>query len=492
MKKYILVNVLLILALNAFSQYKTTLVPHSADPEIRQLIAEGTKYLYGVSGYEQDYSQALDIFKQASKDGEPVANFLLAQMYEKGLGVKKHPQKAYKYYKLAADGGEKAAMTEVGKAYKKGKGIDLDFKKAVRYFQKGSDKNSPRAQYGLGYLCFKGFGTAQDYKMAVDLFKKSAAKEFPPGVFMLGVCYEHGYGLNMDLNEARKCYEFASEHNYKQAKIRLDELNTVGTKSASTENVQLHNEFLSNKLVPVNYTTVNRFYTSDLVVSGKWEGELLIYDWSGKEIINKENISLNFSQRGYTIHADWNSDLSHYSSKGIVLGNNLNFDELNLVVEDALGAYTLKNVTNLSLIAEHTDSCTYISGSVETYLPEIKEPGPPAYIILKGKAISTEAFLGSNGVESGMEAGENMKPNFNIYPNPFENKLTIQYELVKPGSLSICLYSGDGRKIRDIKVNEFCEKGKYSVTTNVAGNPGAYIIEVMQDGERQTRKIVKH
>lgn len=165
--------------------------------------------------------------------------------------------------------------------------------------------------------------------------------------------------------------------------MRLNRINDSSTKSVIKNIDSLHAEFINNKLIPEKVIWIEERNDSDLFLEGEWKGEILIYDWSGKEIVFKKSVSTVITQNGYLLQIDWNSNLTHNSSKGIVLGNNVNFETLQLVTEDALGGYTLKNVSNLSLILKHTDCCTYISGNVETYLPEKKEPGPPTFIVLK-------------------------------------------------------------------------------------------------------------
>lgn len=495
MKKVIPVLLLIFYTYSGFSQYKTRLVTHSTDPVVIQLVLEATKYLNGSEGYEKDYQQALEMLFQTAKEDEPVAQFLLGQMYENGKGVKVNLQKAYKYYKLSAENGEKAAMLQLGDFYKKGKGVELNFKNASKYFKKSSDKDSPRGNYALGYMHFKGLGVEQDYEKAYYLFVLGAKKHFPPAMFMLGICYEQGFYVEEDLQKAKDCYKYAASQNYKQAKVRLDALET-GDNLKSVEIVQnseLHSNFEKSGLIPEIFETIDIRQENDILLNGEWEGELLIYDWSGNEIVETQTVKLTVDQEKYSIKTHWDSDMTHTRSNGFVQGNKVYFDKLNLVAEDAFGGYTHKNIGSFALTVSEQNGFVYLSGNISSTVPSEKEPGAPSFIILRQKAgsISSQLISASNKPEISEPLIEN-DLNFNVFPNPFDNKINIEFEVETAGNVSVYLYNSAGEKIRDIKAKQYYLPGNYNVGFELQVTAGAYVIGIEQDGIRQTRKLIKN
>lgn len=495
MKKIIPVLLLFILTYNGFGQYKTKLVPHSANPEIKQLVLEATKYLSGTDEYEKDYNLAREMLDQAAKANEPVAQFLLGQIYEYGTGVKVNFQKAYKYYELSADNGEKAAMLKLGDFHKKGKGVELDFKKAAKYFYKSSDLNSPRGNYALGYMHFKGFGVEQDYEKAYYLFVLGAKKRFPPAMFMLGICYEQGFYVDADLQKAKDCYKYAASQQYKQAQVRLNALES-GDNLKSVEiaqNSELHSNFSETGLIPKYFKKENVTPDKDILLNGEWEGELLIYDWSGREIVETQTVKLTINQEKYLINTKWDSDMTHTKSGGFVQGNKVFFNDLNLVTDNAFGGYTHKNIGEFTLGVSEQDGFVYLSGNISSTIPSDKEPGAPGFIILRQavNSIPAKAISASDKPEISKSLNKN-DLNFNVYPNPFENRINIEFEVADAGDVAICLYNSTGKKIKNIKSKQFYLPGNYSADFELQLAPGTYVIEIQQDGIRQTRKLIKN
>ncbi len=493
MKKILPLIILLFASFYGHTQFNTILVPHSTDPEIRQLIADGTKYLYGAGGYEQNVDLAFDILTQAAKEGEPVAHLLLAKIYEQGLGVKINDQKALKHYKLSAQGGEVAAMLEVGIAFKKGKGADVDFNEAVKYFQMSSDNNNPRAHYALGYMYFKGFGIEQNYEKAVDLFKKGVAQNFPAAMFMLGVCYENGFGIPVNLSLAKEWYSNAALYDYAQAKAYLNKLNSAsGLKSVEiNQDNNLHKEFNQIGIIPDKYQRTHIDIDNDIQLTGNWDGEIIVYDWSGNEILERQKVNLTVAQTGYSISANWDSDMTHTTSKGFVQGNEVNFEELKLIAEDAMGGLSVEEIKNIIFSIVKTDSAVYLKGSVDSYLPDQKEPSYPKLIVLKAGSRVSENLVENEATEQ-INAVSADSPIFNIYPNPFSHKLTIDYRIIKDGNVSINLYNIAGSKVMGIKPESFCVTGYYSHDIELDLNPGTYLIEIVQDETHQVRKVIKN
>jgi TPR repeat protein len=65
------------------------------------------------NNFGKSYKQAVTYFKIAAERGEASAQNNLAEMYEKGEGVKQDFQKAIRYYTLAADQGHIEAQNNL-------------------------------------------------------------------------------------------------------------------------------------------------------------------------------------------------------------------------------------------------------------------------------------------------------------------------------------------------------------------------------------------
>ncbi|MEN8118097.1 MAG: T9SS type A sorting domain-containing protein [Bacteroidota bacterium] len=495
MRKNILIIILIFYVKYGFGQYKTQLTPSVKDPEVWKLVTEGVNYLSGAKGYEKDYELAFSLFEQAALENEPIAQFFLGKMFEQGLGVEKNLQKAIKYFQISADNDNNASLLELGKVYKNGNGVKQNFKNAVRYFKKSSDKNSSKGQYAMGYMYFKGLGTDQDYNKAFHLFSKGEKDDFAPSLFMLGICYENGYYVETDFDKAVKYYELAANQDYKQAKVRLEELSDADNlKSAKQHDNKLHNSFNDLGLIPDSFTKIIERQNEDINIDGEWEGELIVYDWSGKEAEEIQKIQISVKQNNYNIKTNWDSDLTHTASNGFVQGNKVYFNNLNLVSRSSIGEFIKKNIGNVTLSLTTTDSVAFLSGNIISTIPSIKEPGAPGYIVLK-QSIKTKQInqtYSFNSVDLINTNNANEGINFNIYPNPFENRIKVDFKVKEAGNVNISIYNGSGKIISQEYKSQYYFPGSYSKELLLQVLPGIYFVEIQYNGLRLTRKLIKN
>lgn len=74
------------------------------------------------------------MFKSIARDGDPVAQRYLAQMYDKGQGGVKDYNKAVEWYKKAAEQNDSKAQYFLGVKYVNGHGVPVDEKLAYAWF----------------------------------------------------------------------------------------------------------------------------------------------------------------------------------------------------------------------------------------------------------------------------------------------------------------------------------------------------------------------
>ena len=81
----------------------------------------------------------------------------------------------------------------------------------------------------------------------------------------------------------------------------------------------------------------------------------------------------------------------------------------------------------------------------------------------------------------------------NIYPNPFKDKLIIQYSLVKDTRVSISMEDIFGKQIISLD-DKYAQQGNYSMildTEKYHIAPGIYFLKILLDGKATSKKIVK-
>ena len=81
-----------------------------------------------------DYATALKEFLPLAKQGNAVAQFNLALMYDEGHGVPRDYTEAARWYRKAAEQGDLTSQNNLGSLYVKGHGVPQDYVQAYMWF----------------------------------------------------------------------------------------------------------------------------------------------------------------------------------------------------------------------------------------------------------------------------------------------------------------------------------------------------------------------
>jgi localization factor PodJL len=124
----------------------------------------------------EDDEAAARWFERAAKKGLAPAQFRLASLYEKGIGVKKNLATARDLYRAAADKGHGKAMHNLAVLYAEGIAGPSDYRTAAEWFRKAADRGVTDSQYNLAVLYARGVGVEQNLAESYKWFFL-AAKE---------------------------------------------------------------------------------------------------------------------------------------------------------------------------------------------------------------------------------------------------------------------------------------------------------------------------
>jgi TPR repeat protein/AcrR family transcriptional regulator len=147
-------------------------------------LAVGLKYLAGEDAAKNETEGAGWISRSALQ-GDTLAQYWLANLYEHGRGVASDPVQAFAWYEKAALGGNRKAMHNLAVAYAQGSGVAKNMEEAARWFSKAAT---------LGYV---------------------------DSAFNLGVLYERGDGVPQSLLDAYKWYAIAANQGDAESKVRM-------------------------------------------------------------------------------------------------------------------------------------------------------------------------------------------------------------------------------------------------------------------------------
>ena len=165
----------------------------------------------------KDYATAFRIWKPLADNGNAEAQFNLAILYERGLGVRRDMSEAFELCHLAAAQGLPQAEVELGRMYARGWGTAQRFGEALQWFEKAADQGDPDGERNVGWLYDQGYGVVRDYKIAAKYYQLAADHGNADGQFALAELYLYGNGVRKDPVQAYCLLTRAATGNEKAA-----------------------------------------------------------------------------------------------------------------------------------------------------------------------------------------------------------------------------------------------------------------------------------
>jgi uncharacterized protein len=172
----------------------------------------------------KDYAAAYRNWKPLADRGDANAQFNLAILYERGLGVRRDMSEAFSLCHLAAAQGLAAAEVELGRMYARGWGTAQRYGEAFQWFEKAAEQGDPDGERNVGWLYDQGYGVARNYKIAAKYYQLAADHGNAEGQYALGELYLSGNGVPKDPVQAY-CLFTRAELEEKKAADELLRLN---------------------------------------------------------------------------------------------------------------------------------------------------------------------------------------------------------------------------------------------------------------------------
>jgi TPR repeat protein len=201
--------------------------------------ALGDVYLDGNSML-RDITKGLDWHQKAAEQNHLASQMRLANIYRYGnYQVPVNYAEAMKWYlkvtENSEDWGTLHAQLSIGDMYAKGQGVEKSPQKAVEWYRKVANRDFAEGFTRLGVMYRKGEGVSKDYVEAYKWFSKAAGYHDLEAYVYLGLMHMHGEGVARDYAEAYKWFALGKEHREYLNEDLKDEFN----KAEDTLNKQL-------------------------------------------------------------------------------------------------------------------------------------------------------------------------------------------------------------------------------------------------------------
>lgn len=148
----------------------------------------GRSYLEGVC-VEVNYKKAFYYLSKGYLALDTNCIESLAEMYLKGLNVKKDVYTALELYNRALEFGDRSIYFKVGKVYED-EGL---INQAISIYNQGHEEGNLKCTQRLGIMYYNGEGVEKDLEKAMEYMEIAAAKKEPHAMYVLAVAY---YRLN--------------------------------------------------------------------------------------------------------------------------------------------------------------------------------------------------------------------------------------------------------------------------------------------------------
>jgi TPR repeat protein len=200
--------------------WSTMVLAQSASPDA--LYERGMDAITRI-GTSRNDMLGIDYFRRSADLGYGPAQIALAYYYETGTVIAGNQSQAVDLYRKAAQQGDPLAGWLAGRRYFLGNGVPRDPDAAQKWLKLSAAQNNAFGAYYLGRLM-----ADRDYTKAPVLFKIAADRGLPQAQYFYAKALKDGRGIPQDRFSAYIWYSIASDAGYSAAGPDLNELDTGG------------------------------------------------------------------------------------------------------------------------------------------------------------------------------------------------------------------------------------------------------------------------
>ena len=168
------------------------------------------------------YLTAFRLALKRAEAGDPAAQTLIAELYDRGLGVARNRKEAAGWYGLAAEQDYAPAQFAYAVKLLAGDQIAQDRGKARDLFEKAAQAGHPVAQFNLAQMLVEERPGQAGLRAAMPLFEAAAAQGIADAYYAMALIREKGHdGSPPDLAEARQWMAKAARAGFDTAQVEL-------------------------------------------------------------------------------------------------------------------------------------------------------------------------------------------------------------------------------------------------------------------------------
>ena len=203
------------------------------------------------------YLTAFQIALPLAEKGDAAAQTLIAELYEKGLGIAQDTKEATKWYEIAAKSGNREAQFSYALKLLEGKDIPANKQEGIAMMKEAAEAGHPIAMFNHANQIIADRPTSAGYRLALPFYEKAADNRLADAYYALSVIYKKGLTTGIqDPEKARVWLEKAAKAGVDTAQVEYGIALINGTDGPKDEKLGFN--VLKNAAIAGNVIAQNR------------------------------------------------------------------------------------------------------------------------------------------------------------------------------------------------------------------------------------------
>ena len=175
------------------------------------------------------YVTAFNLAKPRAEEGDDAAQTLIAEIYARGLGIRRDPEQAANWYRRAAEQGNPEAQFQYALLLIDGTYVEKDEDQAYALMEDAANAGNTFAQFNFAQMLLDRHQGADGLERAIGFYEEAAQAGLADAQYAMAQVYADGAGSRQkDDAAARLWLARAAHQNYDTAQLELGTWLVIG------------------------------------------------------------------------------------------------------------------------------------------------------------------------------------------------------------------------------------------------------------------------
>jgi len=166
------------------------------------------------------YLTAFQIALPRAERGDAAAQTLIAELYQRGLGIKRDTGQAAKWYAIAANAGNREAKFAYALKLLEGRNVPLDRERGLELMEQAAEEGHPIANFNMAQRIIQERPTGAGYRRALPYLEKAAEYRLADAFYSLARIHLDGLANGIqDVETGKRWLERAARAGIDTAQI---------------------------------------------------------------------------------------------------------------------------------------------------------------------------------------------------------------------------------------------------------------------------------